>query len=641
MTASSYPPPPKVRDGRFDDWLFRFWKGLDMGTLAGQWTPVPGGVYRPTGHVGVGAAPPSGQSSSLPMLFMGAGTVGFTSLFSTVANAYYDGSNWKRISTGLPTAYNHNGATGAHVWYTSVTGAAGSTISFIEAARLKATRELVCNPSYINVRQYGALGDGSTDDTTAISNALTDAATNAMRRVYFPRGTYRITTALTIAGDFTLFGDGSSASIIKVDGAINGIVHTGNLNTLENEKLTIQHLGLRSNNSGAGSAIKGTWTVVGGGAALPACLISDVEISASSSSAAFAKGIDLASPGYGVIENVTVYGLESGTIASGSYGIYIDGGSSYGTDVKIRDCVFHYVETGVYCVDVEGVHFNRNTFQSCLDGIKAETTITAGKPYLDIVGNHFNVGRYGIHVIEMVQFVIGDNLIYGDQRTPTAGTTFIGVRLEAGSNGSGTEMQSIVRDNMVLMVNESVGGYTTANYGYAVYGGSGTVESVIFKGNKAQGCDTLIYLDSSTTGAVITEDNIGTSGELWSDNGTGNSTPKGAYTPTGYTVTNITTVTPYEATWTRTGDVVTVYGDVDLTATSANALTTFRLSIPVPSDMGAATQLNGVMCPSGVNAPGGAAQAHTATSPDRVEFNYYAVSTGATRFSYSYRYRVS
>lgn len=28
MTASSYPPPPKVRDGRFDDWLFRFWKGV-------------------------------------------------------------------------------------------------------------------------------------------------------------------------------------------------------------------------------------------------------------------------------------------------------------------------------------------------------------------------------------------------------------------------------------------------------------------------------------------------------------------------------------------------------------------------------------------------------------------------------------
>lgn len=42
-----------------------------------------------------------------------------------------------------------------------------------------------------NVKSYGATGDGSTDDTTAISNALTDAmAANAS--LYFPKGTYKV-----------------------------------------------------------------------------------------------------------------------------------------------------------------------------------------------------------------------------------------------------------------------------------------------------------------------------------------------------------------------------------------------------------------------------------------------------------------
>ncbi len=46
-----------------------------------------------------------------------------------------------------------------------------------------------------NVTDYGAVGDGVTDDTSAISAALT--AASAGGTVYFPRGTFRVTAALT------------------------------------------------------------------------------------------------------------------------------------------------------------------------------------------------------------------------------------------------------------------------------------------------------------------------------------------------------------------------------------------------------------------------------------------------------------
>lgn len=46
-----------------------------------------------------------------------------------------------------------------------------------------------------DVTDYGALGDGTTDDTAAISAALTAASGGGT--VYFPRGTYRVTSALT------------------------------------------------------------------------------------------------------------------------------------------------------------------------------------------------------------------------------------------------------------------------------------------------------------------------------------------------------------------------------------------------------------------------------------------------------------
>jgi hypothetical protein len=62
----------------------------------------------------------------------------------------------------------------------------------------------------VSVKDYGATGNGSTNDTTAIQAAL-DA--NAGKCVYFPQGTYRTTTRLLVAANTTLKGDDQKAVI--------------------------------------------------------------------------------------------------------------------------------------------------------------------------------------------------------------------------------------------------------------------------------------------------------------------------------------------------------------------------------------------------------------------------------------------
>lgn len=47
----------------------------------------------------------------------------------------------------------------------------------------------------INVKDYGAVGDGATDDTTAIQNAVTAAD---RKRLLFPKGTYQISSAIVL-----------------------------------------------------------------------------------------------------------------------------------------------------------------------------------------------------------------------------------------------------------------------------------------------------------------------------------------------------------------------------------------------------------------------------------------------------------
>jgi hypothetical protein len=69
-----------------------------------------------------------------------------------------------------------------------------------------------------NVKSYGAKGDDSTDDTTAIQNAINACITAGGGIVYFPAGTYKVTSTLTATSsgnlNVYLYGDGPLVTII-------------------------------------------------------------------------------------------------------------------------------------------------------------------------------------------------------------------------------------------------------------------------------------------------------------------------------------------------------------------------------------------------------------------------------------------
>ena len=70
----------------------------------------------------------------------------------------------------------------------------------------------------VSIKDFGAVGDGVTDDTAAIQAAL-DAAPQG-GAVYVPNGTYKITDALTISKAITIYGDGPGKWIDSLGGSI-------------------------------------------------------------------------------------------------------------------------------------------------------------------------------------------------------------------------------------------------------------------------------------------------------------------------------------------------------------------------------------------------------------------------------------
>lgn len=78
-----------------------------------------------------------------------------------------------------------------------------------------------------NVKDHNAVGNGIADDTSAIQYTLSLASGNGGGIVYFPPGTYKISTVLTTYSKVTILGAGPNATIINqvttTAGGITGV----------------------------------------------------------------------------------------------------------------------------------------------------------------------------------------------------------------------------------------------------------------------------------------------------------------------------------------------------------------------------------------------------------------------------------
>lgn len=292
------------------------------------------------------------------------------------------------------------------------------------------------NPGVFNVRSFGAVGDGTTNDATAILNAINAAGANNGGTVFFPAGTYAVAgTVLTWSGKngVKLIGQAgltpglnTPASIIRFTtaaGSTTAYASMVNHKGLEVRNLQFETAGLAAN-------VAGTSLVDFSGCTdltLANCTFWN------NSAAANDWGVvNLANVQRATIEHCHFNNLQAG----------LQGGptSSY---ITVRDCYINDCLYGIWNIDNNWLIQNNQFSQSNTSGyhIAGNSNVS----HITVIGNRFlaatgmaaAVNLPGSNLTILNNYFAATSWNYAAIRTPSTipGLIIQGNNFAAGANG--------------------------------------------------------------------------------------------------------------------------------------------------------------------------------------------------------------
>ena len=128
---------------------------------------------------------------------------------------YYNGTDWARLAAGTSGHFLKTQGSSANPVWASASAGNTFTASYDSSTGVVTNRTVDAKlEDFLSVKDFGATGDGLTDDTTAVQNAIDN---NNNKPVYFPKGNYRITSSLVINGTREGIRGEGPYSVISLD----------------------------------------------------------------------------------------------------------------------------------------------------------------------------------------------------------------------------------------------------------------------------------------------------------------------------------------------------------------------------------------------------------------------------------------
>lgn len=329
----------------------------------------------------------------------------------------------------------------------------------------------------VNVKDYGAYGDGTHDDTAAIQSAI---ATN--RTVYFPEGTYKVSGALTLVSNLRILGAGKYITTIQLPQSninpydFSMFESTGNISNV-----SFESIGLRGNYSFQSTAISGAahdgWGIMMDAGSATNITIRDCYIRefGASTDAGAGGGVSLipdVAVASSTLDNINILDNHFGLI-HGVPGVYL--APYYGT-----------AGSGIGC-NISRNRFEGGGVQNCVYVLGS----TANKAYNVNVDNNEFILRADVDVCIEFNGVWGGSISHNMIRSTTAGAgTGILIR------GSATD--SIATNYLVIDGNTLLNENTSDKTGISLvaFDASGHQDHVIISNN-------MLYGYGKTSGQAI------------------------------------------------------------------------------------------------------------------------------------------
>lgn len=286
----------------------------------------------------------------------------------------------------------------------------------------------------VNVKWFGAVGDGVTDDTNAIQMVIdtipdytisTDALSNYGFSVFVPRGVYVLTNTVDIQNKIGLeiAGEGKHSTVFK-DGSNGGIIlfYINALGEQRNGKIIFQSLSIISDRysqpNSAGLNINTAYAIT-----IRDCYFygfTKVNTGDSRETAGFFDSQDISNGNYGLRFNFSVSTLVDNTEFSwcGAGMVYDQFATVADTVAKVTNCYINYCGYGMYL-------FENAAPGLTVFGTTVEANYSPGigiynnENYINVIGcwfelnnNHIWMSRNSINNVNGSGFMCQDRLIH-------------------------------------------------------------------------------------------------------------------------------------------------------------------------------------------------------------------------------------
>ena len=372
---------------------------------------------------------------------------------------------------------------------------------------------------FVSVKDFGAVGDGNTDDSDAIQLAVNSFLQKSYMSVwgdgklYFPKGTYKITKNIISKKAINYQGDGVEISqIYSYNNA--SLVHDSKSvgSNEDSNQFSMNDIRIYVAENHRGTVISLNFI---DGAAISDVNMRNVEILGAHVSISMNHGLKLYNARIVRLEQCKFVGdqdkIQSWNDVNSRIGILILGDKNP-CELYVSECFFMYWKTAIYCGgNLEGVNFRDLAMLGIRDGIiynsnwtkSKETRNIHAEPWLSIFGCHINASRFCVHLTNVIQFNIGNNNIYGQNYSHKAEKIFSAITI---ANDLPKELydnyhlKGNIHDNYISLIPQHLTP-ASAN-GIVIQDGSAT-ESTIISNNQFQNLVRGVWLKKGTSDNLI------------------------------------------------------------------------------------------------------------------------------------------